>query len=89
MEHIKRENLLFESYIIRNAKDIPKAEEIEEKKDKKKRDKNIEKKPVLTNEEKYQIANFECDALKKNIDEGRIKSDSILETLRVLCINLK
>lgn len=39
---------------------------------------------MLSNEEKYEIAQFESDALKKNIDEGRIKSDSILETLRVI-----
>ncbi len=55
----------------------------DEKKGKKK--KNLEKeKKLLSNEEKYEIANFESEALKKNIDEGRIKSDSILETLRVL-----
>jgi hypothetical protein len=24
MEHIRRENLLFESYLIRNSKDLPK-----------------------------------------------------------------
>jgi hypothetical protein len=54
----------------------------DEKKGKKK--KNLEKeKKLLSNEEKYEIANFESEALKKNIDEGRIKSDSILETLRV------
>ena len=39
---------------------------------------------LLTNEEKYDIAQFESEALKKNIDEGRIKSDSILETLRCI-----
>lgn len=38
----------------------------------------------LTKAEKYEIAQFESDALKKNIDEGRIKSDSILETLRAI-----
>ena len=38
----------------------------------------------LTNEEKYEIAQFESEALKKNIDEGRIKSDGILETLRAI-----
>jgi len=37
---------------------------------------------MLSNEEKYEIANFESEILKKNIDEGRIKSDTILETLR-------
>jgi len=42
------------------------------------------KKRLLTNEEKYEIANFESEALKKNIEEGRIRSDSILETLRAI-----
>jgi len=43
-----------------------------------------EKKSILTPEEKYEIAQSESDALKKNIEEGRIKSDSILETLRAI-----
>ena len=37
----------------------------------------------MSNEEKYEIANYEAEILKKNIEEGRIKSDAILETLRV------
>lgn len=84
MEQIRRENLLFESYLIRHQKDLPKDEESDDRKGgkSKKKDKNAEKK-TLDNEEKYEIANFECEALKKNIDDGRIKSDSILETLRV------
>ena len=41
----------------------------------------------MTTDEKYEIANFESEALKKNIEEGRIKSDSILETLRVFNIH--
>ena len=41
---------------------------------------------TLTNEEKYEIAQFESDTLKKNIEDGRIKSDQILESLRVLLI---
>lgn len=57
MEHIKRENLLFESYIIRNAKDLP--SELDDNKKKKK--KTVDKKIYLTNEEKYEIANYECD----------------------------
>lgn len=36
----------------------------------------------MSNEEKYEIANYEAEILKKNIEEGRIKSDAILETLR-------
>ena len=38
---------------------------------------------MLSPDEKYNIATYESEALKKNIDEGRLKSDSILETLRV------
>ncbi len=49
---------------------------------KKKKEKSQEKK-LLSNEEKYEIANYEAEILKKNIEEGRIKSDAILETLRV------
>ncbi len=39
MEQIRRENLLFESYMIRNSKDIQKDDENEEKKGKGKGDK--------------------------------------------------
>ena len=88
MEQIRRENLLFESYLIRNSKDLPKEDEADDKKGRKKKDKAVDKKAMmLSNEEKYEIAQFESDALKKNIDEGRIKSDSILETLRVILNN--
>lgn len=41
----------------------------------------------MTNEEKYEIANYEAEILKKNIEEGRIKSDAILETLRVFLLS--
>ncbi|CAD8065519.1 unnamed protein product [Paramecium primaurelia] len=86
MEQIRRENLLFESYIMRNSKDLQREEEAEDKKQKtKKKDKPIDKKTMqLTNEEKYEIAQFESDTLKKNIEEGRIRSDQILETLRAI-----
>jgi hypothetical protein len=41
MEHFRRENLLFESYIIRNTKDLGKEDEIDDKKvTKKKKEKN-------------------------------------------------
>ena len=82
MEQIRRENLLFDSYLIRHTKDSDaNMEEIETTK--KKKNSKLNEKRLLTNEEKYEIANFESEALKKNIDEGRIRSDSILETLRV------
>ena len=83
MEHLKRENMLFEAYIIRNKDEQYTDEEIDDKKHKKKKEKNQEK-ITLTNEEKYEIANQEAEALKKNIDDGRIKSDGILETLRAI-----
>ncbi|KAL4510546.1 hypothetical protein ABPG72_004700 [Tetrahymena utriculariae] len=87
MEQIRRENLLFEAYLARNRKEIAKEDEVsEDKKGKgKKKDKNVDKKSLLlTNEEKFEIAQQEQDALKKQIDDGRIKSDQILETLRAI-----
>ena len=56
---------------------------MKQKKVNKKKKNTTQERKVLTNEEKYEIANFESEILKKNIDEGRIKSDAILETLRV------
>jgi hypothetical protein len=45
MEQIRRENLLFESYIFRNYKDIPKDDEADDKKGKgKKKEKAVDKK---------------------------------------------
>lgn len=38
---------------------------------------------TLSKEQKYEIANQESEALKKNIEDGRMRSDSILETLKV------
>lgn len=62
MEQIRRENLLFEAYLARNRKDLVKDDEVaEDKKGKgKKKDKNIDKKSMLlTNEEKFEIAQQE------------------------------
>ena len=48
MEQIRRENLLFESYLIRNSKDLPKEDDADDKKGKgKKKDKAIDKKVIL------------------------------------------
>lgn len=50
MEQIRRENLLFESYIMRNSKDLQKEDEAEDKKQKnKKKDKNVDKKVIFSN----------------------------------------
>jgi hypothetical protein len=63
-------------------------EETEDKKVTKKKKEKSQEKKLLTNEEKYEIANYEAEILKKNIEEGRIKSDAILETLRVIIVIL-
>ena len=82
MEHIKRENLLFESWLIRNQANMNfKEDEPEMGRKGKNKKKELRK---LTNDEKYEIANAESEALKKNIEDGRIRSDSILETLRAI-----
>lgn len=39
MEQIRRENLLFESFLLRNSKEIDKEEEIDNKKKGKKKEK--------------------------------------------------
>jgi hypothetical protein len=90
MEHIKRENLLFESYLIRNSANFNMKEEEQEagKKGGKGKKKNELKGLKLNPDEKYEIANLESEALKKNIEDGRIRSDSILETLRVCYKNI-
>eukprot|EP01016_Furgasonia_blochmanni_P038904 TRINITY_DN4756_c0_g2_i3.p1 TRINITY_DN4756_c0_g2~~TRINITY_DN4756_c0_g2_i3.p1 ORF type:complete len:222 (-),score=38.55 TRINITY_DN4756_c0_g2_i3:29-694(-) len=83
MEQIRRENMLFESYLLRNSKDALKEDDGDDQR-KKRQKKDRGEKKLLTAEEKYEIANFESEALKRNIDEGRIKSDTILETLRAI-----
>jgi len=84
MEHIKRENVLFEAYLIRNGMD-PNIVMNEDKDFLKAQQKGSRKKfETLSREQKYEIANQESDALKKNIEDGRMRSDSILETLKAI-----
>ena len=86
MEHIKRENVLFEAYLIRNGMD-PNIVMNEDKDFLKAQQKGSRKKfETLSREQKYEIANQESDALKKNIEDGRMRSDSILETLKVIIL---
>ena len=84
MEHTRREILLFEAYLLRNANNVNQDEEYEERRGKKNKKEKNQEKQYLTCDEKYEIANLEAEALKKNIDEGRMKSDGILETLRAI-----
>lgn len=79
---MRRENLLFESYIKRNEQ--RQQEDYESIREGKKKTKHKAEKRKLTDEEKYDIATSESDALKRNIDQGKLQSDTILETLRVM-----
>lgn len=78
IEHMRRENYLFESYFMRLEKEYAKNEEEDRRrqKDKKKEEKKVAM--HLTPEEKYEIAQQEAEALKETIEKGRIKSDAIL-----------
>lgn len=82
-EQIKRENQLFESYILRRQKEDRKSEE-----DMASRYKQIKQKyndkMVLSAERKYEIASQELTTLKLNIDEGRTKSETLLERLKAI-----
>jgi len=82
-EQIKRENQLFESYILRSQKEERKGDE-----DMQQRIKNIGKKmgdkPLLSAERKYDIASAELTTLKHNIEEGRTKSETLLERLKAI-----
>ena len=86
MEQIRRENFLFESYLMRLEKEHRRDDKAddEDKKKSSKPKKSFDKRALmLTPEEKYEIAQYEADALKENIEKGRVKSDAILETLKV------
>ena len=82
-EQIKRENQLFESNILRTQKEDRKSEE-----DMAARYKQIKAKygdrMVLTAERKYEIASAELTTLKHNIEEGRTKSETLLERLKAI-----
>ena len=86
-EQIKRENQLFQSYILRRNKDERKYEEDEtevaKQKTKKKRNQG-DRVLKLTAEHKYEIANKELETLKMNIEEGREKSETLLERLKAI-----
>jgi hypothetical protein len=51
---------------------------------KKMKQKWADKKPRLTGDQKYEIASTELDTLKANIEEGRDKSETLLERLKAI-----
>lgn len=87
-EQIKRENQLFQSYILRRTKDERKFEEepdeLQRKTTKKNRKAAADRILKLTAEQKYEIANKELETLKQNIEEGRDKSETLLERLKAI-----
>lgn len=86
-EQIRRENQLFESYILRKTKDDKRLDDdYDQDKGKGKRSKKnaADKVLRLTAEQKYEIANTELETLKANIEEGREKSETLLERLKAI-----
>jgi len=84
-EQIKRENQLFESHIMRESDGIIEdnimGAEIKKKDKRKDKDK---KSYTLTADDKHMIANQELQSLKKDIEEGRDKSDRITDELKAI-----
>lgn len=82
-EQIKRENQLFESYILRRTKEGGRNEEDMANKYKAVKQRYGDK-MILSAEQKYVIASAELTTLKHNIDEGRTKSETLLERLKAI-----
>ena len=84
-EQIKRENQLFESYLLRKSKEDRRTEEeIANRQKQLLKLKPGDPKPKLTPEQKYEIAASELQTLKENITEGRDKSETLLERLKAI-----
>ncbi len=83
-EQYKRENQLFESYLLRKQKENLWSEQEIQDKEKKMKQKYADKKPSLSADQKYEIASTELDTLKANIEEGRDKSETLLERLKAI-----
>lgn len=85
-EQIRRENQLFESYILRKTKDDKRFDDDydNDRAKQKKKNKQADKVLRLTAEQKYEIANTELETLKSNIEEGREKSETLLERLKAI-----
>ena len=85
-EQIRRENQLFESYILRKTKDDKRLEDgfTSNQGGGKNKNRGADKVYRLTAEQKYEIANTELETLKQNIEEGREKSETLLERLKAI-----
>ena len=80
-EQIKRENQLFESYLLRKQKED--RREVEDNQ-RNRGNKRQNEKATLTPDQKYEIASAELETLKANIEEGRDKSETLLERLKAI-----
>ena len=83
-EQIKRENQLFESHLLRKSKENMPSDEETAKKWRELKQKGGDKALILTPEMKYEIASQELETLKANIEEGRDKSETLLERLKAI-----
>jgi hypothetical protein len=84
-EQITRENQLFESHILRRTKDDRRLDDdYDMDNNRKRKNKNKDRPVKLTAEQKYEIANAELETLRKNIDDGRDKSETLLERLKAI-----
>lgn len=83
-EQIKRENQLFESHLIRKSKESMPSDEETAHRWKELKARGGDKALILTPEMKYDIASTELETLKANIEEGREKSETLLERLKAI-----
>lgn len=82
MEHLKRENLLFDTYVKRVQP--PGWERTQASPETRGRNKREKEPKELTWAQKFEIATIESDQLKFAINDGQTKSDAMLETLRAI-----
>lgn len=83
-EQIKRENQLFESYLLRKSKEDRRTDDDAAARYKAMRQRAGDKPLKMTPEHKYEIASQELETLKANIEEGRDKSETLLERLKAI-----
>lgn len=85
-EQLRRENQLFESYIKRKQHEMEQRGESTREFGGRKagRKQQQREKWELTPDQKYDIANQELETLKSNIEEGREKSEELLERLKAI-----
>ena len=83
-EQIKRENQLFESYLLRKSKEDKRTDDEIAARLRQFKQRQGDAKLRLSAEQKYEIAAQELSTLKDNITEGRDKSETLLERLKAI-----